>query len=79
MWIFLVEDEKQLASSLKRGLEEEGHVVEVMPDGEEAELQGVVNDSDVVVLDWRLPNRDGSISMLSPTNRCSRSSARARI
>lgn len=59
MWIFLVEDEKQLADSLKRGLEEEGHVVEVMHDGERAELQGLVNDYDVVILDWRLPNRDG--------------------
>lgn len=27
---FLVEDEKQLALSLKRGLKEEGHVIEVM-------------------------------------------------
>ncbi len=59
MWIFLVEDEKQLANSLKRGLEEEGHVVEVMHDGEEAELQGLVNDYDLVILDWRLPHRDG--------------------
>ncbi|WP_440998553.1 response regulator transcription factor [Fodinibius sp. SL11] len=59
MWILLVEDEKQLANNLKRGLEEEGHVVEVMHDGEEAELQGLVNDYDMVILDWRLPNRDG--------------------
>ncbi|SMO89645.1 response regulator transcription factor [Fodinibius sediminis] len=59
MWILLVEDEKQLANSLKRGLEEEGHVVEVIHDGEKAELQGIVNDYDLVVLDWRLPNRDG--------------------
>lgn len=59
MWIFLVEDEKQLANNLKRGLEEEGHVVEVMHDGEEAELQGLVNDYDIVILDWRLPNRNG--------------------
>jgi len=59
MWILLVEDEKHLASSLKRGLEEEGHVVEVSHDGEEAELQGLVNDYDIVILDWRLPNRDG--------------------
>lgn len=59
MWIFLVEDEKQLALSLKRGLEEEGHVVEVMHDGEKAELQGLVNDYDIVILDWRLPNRNG--------------------
>lgn len=59
MWILLVEDEKQLANSLKRGLEEEGHVVEMIHDGEQAELQGVVNDYDMVILDWRLPTRDG--------------------
>lgn len=59
MWILLVEDEKKLANSLKRGLEEEGHVVEVMQDGEKAELQGMVSDYDLVVLDWRLPNRNG--------------------
>lgn len=59
MWILLVEDEKHLADSLKRGLQEEGHVIEVAHDGEEAELQGLVNDYDMVILDWRLPNRDG--------------------
>lgn len=59
MWILLVEDEKQLASSLKRGLEEEGHVVELKHDGEKAELEGMVSDFDMVILDWRLPNRDG--------------------
>ncbi|MGK7369349.1 MAG: response regulator, partial [Candidatus Halalkalibacterium sp. M3_1C_030] len=59
MWILLVEDEKQLANSLKRGLEEEGHVVEMTHDGEEGELHGFANDYDMVILDWRLPNRDG--------------------
>lgn len=50
MWILLVEDEKQLAGSLKRGLEEEGHVVEIVHDGDKAELQGFVNDYDMVIL-----------------------------
>lgn len=59
MWLLLVEDEKKLAQSIKRGLEEEGHVVEMIHDGEEAELEGLVNDYDVVILDWRLPKRDG--------------------
>lgn len=59
MWILLVEDERQLANSLKRGLEEEGYIIEVVHDGEEAELQGIVNDYDLVILDWRLPKRDG--------------------
>lgn len=59
MWLLLVEDEKPLANTLKRGLEEEGHVVEVCHDGEEAELEGMVNDYDLVILDWRLPHKDG--------------------
>jgi DNA-binding response OmpR family regulator len=59
MWILLVEDEKPLADSMKRGLEEEGHVVESIQDGEDAELQGMVNDYDLVILDWRLPNKEG--------------------
>src|SRR5699024_3032475 len=59
MWSFLVEDEKQLANLLQRGLEEEGHAVDVMHNGAKAELQGIVNDYDMVVLDWRLPGRDG--------------------
>jgi len=59
MWILLVEDEKKLANSLQKGLQEEGHAVEVFHNGEEAELEGLVNDYDLVILDWRLPGRDG--------------------
>ncbi len=59
MWLLLVEDEKQLASSMKQGLEEEGYIVEVCNDGEQAEVQGLINDYDIVILDWRLPGRDG--------------------
>jgi len=59
MWILLVEDEKKLANSLQKGLKEEGHVVEVRHNGEEAELEGLVNDYDLVILDWRLPGKNG--------------------
>lgn len=59
MWILLVEDEKSLANSIRRGLEEEGYVVEVCHDGENAELLGIANDYDLVILDWRLPGKDG--------------------
>ena len=59
MWLLLVEDEKQLANSMKQGLEEEGYSVEVSHDGEDAEVQGLTNDYDIVILDWRLPGRDG--------------------
>lgn len=57
--MLLVEDEKQLANSMKRGLAEEGYTVEVCHDGEDAEVQGLTNDYDIVILDWRLPGRDG--------------------
>lgn len=59
MWLLLVEDEKQLANSMKRGLEEEGYVVEVSYNGEDAEVLGLTNDYDIVILDWRLPGKDG--------------------
>lgn len=59
MWILFVEDEQSLANSVKRGLEEEAHVVDLHTDGEEAEMAGLVNDYDLVVLDWRLPSRSG--------------------
>lgn len=59
MWILLVEDEQKLADSLRKGLQEEGHVVAISHDGEEAELEGLVNDYDLVILDWRLPGKDG--------------------
>jgi len=59
MWILLAEDEKPLARSIRQGLQEEGHVVEVCYNGEEAELQGISNDYDIVILDWRLPRKEG--------------------
>lgn len=59
MWILFVEDEKSLGNSIKRGLEEEAHLVDLQTDGEEAEMAGLVNDYDLVILDWRLPSRSG--------------------
>jgi len=59
VWILLVEDEQKLAKSLQKGLQEEGHVVEIYHNGEEAELEGLVNDYDLVILDWRLPGKNG--------------------
>lgn len=51
MWILFVEDEQSLGNSIKRGLEEEAHVVDLQTDGEEAEMAGIVNDYDLVILD----------------------------
>lgn len=59
MWLLLVEDEKRLAASLKRGLEEEGYRVDLAYDGEEGELVARTNAYDALIVDWRLPRRDG--------------------
>lgn len=59
MWILLIEDEARLANSLKTGLEEEGHVVDVAEDGTEGQSMAMANAYDALVVDWRLPGRDG--------------------
>jgi DNA-binding response OmpR family regulator len=59
MWILLIEDEARLANSLKTGLEEEGHVVDVAEDGREGQSMAIANGYDALVVDWRLPGRDG--------------------
>lgn len=59
MWILLIEDEKRLADSLKRGLEEEGFQVDVASDGREGEELALINAYDALIVDWRLPVQDG--------------------
>jgi DNA-binding response OmpR family regulator len=59
MQILIVEDDQRLARQLKKGLEEQGHVVNLAfdgVDGLEASLQGCF---DVLVLDVMLPGLDG--------------------
>ena len=59
MRILLIEDEKELAAILKKGLEEEGYSVETAHDGEEG-LYMVENfAADVIILDIMLPFMDG--------------------
>ena len=59
MRILLVEDEKKMARAIRRGLEQEGYVVDACVDGEEAVARGTENDYDAMVLDVMLPSRDG--------------------
>lgn len=59
MWLLLVEDEKHLATSLKRGLEEEGYTVDAAYDGEAGYTLALAATYDVMVVDWRLPKKDG--------------------
>jgi len=57
--ILIVEDEKKVATFIKKGLEKEGFVVTVESDGEQG-LDKAVNESyDIIILDLMLPKLDG--------------------
>jgi two-component system copper resistance phosphate regulon response regulator CusR len=59
MRILVVEDERKVASFLKRGLEEESHAVDVATTGPDAEYLAEINPYDLMVLDLMLPGKDG--------------------
>ena len=59
MRILLVEDEIKMARALRRGLEQEGHAVDLCGDGDEALSKALEYEYDAVVLDVMLPHKDG--------------------
>ncbi len=59
MKILVVEDEKKVASFIKRGLEEEKYEVDTALDGEEGFKMALESRYDLIVLDWMLPKKDG--------------------
>jgi len=59
MRILLVEDEKNMASFIKRGLEEDRYVVDVALDGEKALFLAETNPYDLIILDIMLPDTNG--------------------
>jgi DNA-binding response OmpR family regulator len=59
MKILVVEDEKKVATFIKRGLEEESYDVETAADGEEGLAMALEKRFDLIILDWMLPKRDG--------------------
>src|SRR5436309_1224493 len=59
MRVLLVEDEKKVASFIKKGLEEEQYQVNVAHDGEEGLRQALAEEHDLIILDILLPRRDG--------------------
>ncbi len=59
MRILVVEDEKKVASFIKRGLEEEGFTVDVAYDGEEGRYMAETNPYDLILMDVMLPKKDG--------------------
>jgi DNA-binding response OmpR family regulator len=59
MKILVVEDEKKVASFIKRGLEEEQYQVTVAHDGAEGLKLAIEGDFCLLVLDMMLPKKDG--------------------
>jgi heavy metal response regulator len=57
--LLVVEDEKKVASFIKRGLEEEGFSVDVANDGEEGLFMAQSNGYDLILMDLMLPKLDG--------------------
>jgi len=59
MKILVVEDDRKVAGFIEQGLREEGYVVDVAPDGDEATMLAHVYDYDLLVLDVMLPKKTG--------------------
>jgi two-component system OmpR family response regulator len=57
--ILVVEDDRRLASTLRRSLQEAGMVVEVANEGDEGLESALTMQLDAIVLDVMLPGRDG--------------------
>ena len=59
MRILVVEDEAKTAAAIRRGLEAEGHAIDIPPDGAEGLWLAEQNPYDVVILDIMLPELSG--------------------
>lgn len=59
MRILIVEDERQMAEQLRKGLEREGYSVLLAHDGQQALDFACTTDHDLMILDWMLPKMDG--------------------
>src|SRR5271157_5412000 len=59
MRILLVEDQRDAAEMLMKGLREQGYAVDLAVDGEEADFKASVSSYDLMVLDVMLPRKNG--------------------
>lgn len=60
MRVLLVEDDREMAANLRQSLEQEGHDVEHVGDGETGEAFAKSRSYDVIVLDRMLPKKHGT-------------------
>ena len=68
MRLLVVEDEKKVASFIKKGLEEEGYAVDVAADGRSGLQMAQDHVHDLIILDIQLPKMDG-LSVLNALRR----------
>jgi two-component system, OmpR family, response regulator len=59
MKVLLVEDDKKIAATVKRGLDAEGFSVEVSLDGDDGLWKATEHSYDLLILDLLLPGRNG--------------------
>lgn len=59
MRLLIIEDNSKLASSIKKGLEQESFAVDIAPDGEYGYDLASTENYDLVILDRMLPGLDG--------------------
>ncbi|MEO7723379.1 MAG: heavy metal response regulator transcription factor [Chthoniobacterales bacterium] len=59
MHVLIVEDEQKIAAFIRRGLTENGFVVDVAEDGEKGLEYALSRKMDLIILDVALPKRDG--------------------
>ena len=59
MRLLIIEDNRALADSVRRGLEKEGFAVDLAYTGEDGGEMAFVNQYDVILLDLNLPDQDG--------------------
>ena len=60
MRILVVEDEKKVASFIKRGLEEDYYSVDIALDGKEGSRLSLEEEYDLIILDIHTINGNGS-------------------
>src|SRR5437762_3893857 len=59
MRVLIVEDEKKLASFIRKALQAEGFAADLLHHGDEALAAAAATTFDVIILDIMLPGRDG--------------------
>ena len=59
MRILIIEDEKRLADSIKKGLEQESYAVDVSYEGTDGMGMALIQDYDLIILDLFMPGMDG--------------------